>query len=538
MSRPTSGSTVSPTPAVPDTPAIAGRGRGHIRAAGLVGALTVAGALLGFVRDLTIARFFGATAETDAFFVAWTIPETASPLLMEGAMAALLVPLFSHELTRVGSFKAALSGVLLPLLGVLVALTALTAVGASVVVDLLAPGIAERELAIRSVRVTSLTVLMIGLSGYCMAALRSKDIFGWPASVYVAYNVGIITVILVLHERLGVFSASVGLAVGAALMIAIQLPVFVRAVGVPRPTVRLPAELRERLSVFVPLASFTIARHGQVYVERVVGSLLSAGTLSQLNYAAKVGQIPMLLALTVSAVTFPALSRAAAAGEEDRLRSLAERNLRLVTFLLLPAMAVLIVFPGQIVAMLFERGAFTSVDTDATAEILRVYSLGLLGQVLVGVSLQILVAVPGKTWRPARSAALGLVLTALIAVPAAALIGAPGIALGNALGISLMAVLMLRSMQRRGIALHRARLTRHFARCGAAALAASVVAVAVGTLTKAVIAGALLDVSVLVLGGGSLVLVYLLLARAMRVEEAGGLLTLARRLRPRASSTD
>lgn len=505
--------------------------RGLIGAAGLAGGLSALGAGLGFLRDLTIARYFGASADTDAFVVAWTIPETAAPLLMEGAMAALLVPLFSHELARKGTFKDSLGGVLVPLVAVLVGLTALTALIAAPLVGALAPGLADPRTAIMSVRVAALTILFFGLSGYLMASLRARNVFGWAASVYMAYNVGILAMILLLHRSYGVFSAAIGLAVGGGCMIAIQIPAFVRYVGVPRPTLRPPSELVERLSAFVPLAFYTVGRHGQVYVERFVGSLLPVGTISHLNYATKVGQIPMLLAFTVAMVTLPTLSRLAAEGAYDRLRSLVERTLRLVTFLIVPATAFFVAFGAQLVALLFERGAFNAADTAATGGILRIYSLGLLGQILVNVCVLALVAVPGRTWHPARAAILGLLVTAGIAVGATPAFGARGIALANALGVTVMALALLKSLPGRGVTFDARVLAAHFARCAAAAVTAAGLAYSVGGVAHGFLPGGRLgEIGVLVAGGITLTLGYVLFARLFRIAEAAQLLLVLRKL--------
>lgn len=495
--------------------------RGLLRAAGLVGILSILGSLLGFVRDLTIAGLFGASAATDAFVIAWTIPETATPLLMEGALAALLVPLFSHELVRRGNFREALGGILLPLLGVLLALTTLTALMAPILVSVLAPGLAEPGTAERSVRVAALTILLLGLAGYLSAALRARNIFGWPASIFIAYNVGILASILLLYRSLGIFSAVIGLAVGATLMVVIQLPVFLRSVGVPRPRVRLPVGLLERLTVFVPLATYTITRHAQVFVERFAGSLLPVGSITQLNYAAKIGQIPMLLSLTVAAVTMPVLSRTAAEGSPDRLRPLVERNYRWVIFLVVPATAFFVAFAGESVGVLFERGAFTSADTTATAGVLRVYSLGLLGQVLVGVSVQAMVAVPGRTWRPARAALLGLLATAGVAAVGAPLFGVQGIALANALGISLMALLLMLSLPSRGIEVDLSGIGAHLGRCAVAAGSAAAIGLGVeAVVNKVDLSVDLANLVVLVVAGLSLLLAYAALTYLLGVAEA------------------
>jgi putative peptidoglycan lipid II flippase len=501
---------------------------GLLRAAGLVGILATLGSLLGFVRDLTIASLFGATGETDAFVVAWTIPETATPLLMEGAMAALLIPLFSHELVRRGNFREALGGIVLPLLAVLLTLTTLTALAAPVVVTLVAPGLAEPEIAERSVRVASLTILLLGISGYLSAALRARNRFGWSGSIYIAYNVGIIASILALHATLGVFGAAIGLAVGAACMVVVQLPPFLRTVGVPRPRVRLPSELVERLSVFVPLATYTLSRHAQVFVERFAGSLLAAGSVTHLNYAGKIGQIPMMLVLTVTAVTMPVLSRTAAAGSSDRFRPLVERNFRWVIFLAVPATAFFVAFAGESVRLLFERGAFTPADTTITAGILRVYSLGLLGQVLVGVSVQAIFAVPGKTWRPARAAVVGLVATAGAAAAAAPLFGVQGIALANALGISLTALLLMFGMLKSGIDFDLRAVGAHAGRCAMAAAVAAMIGLGVEALVHKMFAAEMAEnVAVLLLGGLSLLLAYAIATHFFGVAEGTQILRLA-----------
>ncbi len=491
--------------------------------------LSVAGSALGLVRDLTIATLFGASAATDAFVVAWTIPETATPLLMEGAMVALLVPLFSHELERTGSLRAALDGLVVPLLGFLAAFTAITALAAPVVVDVLAPGLDDRALAIRSVRVASLTILFLGTSGYLMAALRSREIFGWPGSVYIAYNVGLLATITVLHQTLGIFSAALGLAVGGACMVLIQVPAFVRRVGVPRPTLRPSRELVYRLSAFLPLLSYSLGRHSQVFVERFAGSLLAAGTISQVNYATKVGQLPMMLAVTVAAVTLPALSRSGAAGRSDRLASLNERNLRMVAYLIVPSTAFLFAFSPQIIALLFERGAFDPADTLATAGILRVYCFGLLGQVLVGVGVQSFVAVPGRTWVPARIALYGFLLTAAVTVGAVPFLGATGIALGNVAGISLMGLLLTLGLPKRGILVDFAELGRLLMRCivsaGGAGLVGAAAARGIQLLLPLGIAGAAGAVTV---GALALAVSYALFTWLFRVPETRDLVEAVR----------
>src|SRR6185312_16735058 len=127
------------------------------------------------------------------------------------------------------------------------------------------------------------------------------------------------------------------------------------------------------LGAFAPLAIYTLTRQAQVFVERFLGSSLAPGTISHLNYAQKVAQIPMLVALLICTVTFPTLARSMAAGEAEQARRRLEGDLRTVTALIFVAVAYLVVFAPDIVHVLLEHGEFTAADTTAVSGIMRVY---------------------------------------------------------------------------------------------------------------------------------------------------------------------
>ena len=160
--------------------------QGLLRTTVLVAGISSVGTLLGFVRDLIIARYFGASGETDAFLVAWTIPETAVPLVMEGSMVLLLMPLFARELEEKGSLREFVGRSLMLITTILLLCTVTIVLTAPWLVEALAPGLAMPGLATRSVRTTALTVVFLGLCGYMMAALRARHVFGITATVYMA----------------------------------------------------------------------------------------------------------------------------------------------------------------------------------------------------------------------------------------------------------------------------------------------------------------------------------------------------------------
>ncbi|WAL74401.1 hypothetical protein OU787_24620 [Kitasatospora sp. YST-16] len=205
------------------------------KAFGVTALLSAAGSGLGLLRDLLLARYFGANQGTDAFLVAWTVPETAAPLLIEDAMAFLMVPAFSlalvlrEERPHGPDPVRQLTRSTLPwLLLALCTLSGAVALGAPQLVELLAPGLADPRLAVTCTRITALTILPFGVAGYLASALRALHSFTAPAVIYVMYNLGILALLLSGHRLLGVRSAAIGVAVGSALMAGVLVLPFAR----------------------------------------------------------------------------------------------------------------------------------------------------------------------------------------------------------------------------------------------------------------------------------------------------------------------
>ena len=483
-----------------------------VRAALLTIVVTMAGSLLGLVRDLLLARFFGADGGTDAFLVAWTVPETAFVLVVEGAMSLLMIPVFSRALSQHRAVRDVVAATLPRVLVVLVTATALVALGAPVLVRVVAPGLADPVLAVTCTRLTAVTVLTFGIAGYLSAALRARHVFGAPAAIHLAYNAGIVALMWTLHGRLGVVSAAAGVALGSLFMVLVQVPSFLRHVGLPRHW--RPAAAALSLGAVAPVVVYTVSRQAQVFVERFLGSSLAPGTISYLNYAQKVAQIPMLIALLVCTVTFPTLARSVAAGETEQARRRVETDLRTVTALIFMATAYLMVFAPQIVAVLLEHGRFTAADTAATAAIMRVYALGLFGHAMVGVLSRPFFTGERRTWYPAVAMAVGLAVTAVLAVAGVSWLGAYAIAGANGAGITTTAVLLLLGLRRHIVAVSITSVGVAAARLAAAAAGAGVAGWWAG---RAMSSWPALPTAVL---GGLLVLgVFVLLARLAGIEE-------------------
>jgi putative peptidoglycan lipid II flippase len=424
--------------------------------------LSIAGALLGLGRDQALAHLFGAGAQTDAFLVAWTVPELAATLLIEDGMAFVLVPAFSAALAlrsrgqRAPDPVRALVAASLPRLGlVLAACAAVLVAGAPLLVDVLAPGLPDASLAVACTRLTATCVLSFGLAGYCSAALRAHRSYLAPGAIYIAYNLAIIATMVVLGAHWGVRSAALGVALGGCLMVAVQAPSLLRRIA-GRPGRRALAQHTGGDRPLAPalvgaVLLFALVRQSQVLIERYLAAGLPAGAISHLNYAQKVAQLPMSLSLMVCVVTFPVVARALADGDSSRARARVERDLLLMSCLVLLGAAMVVACAPQIVHLLFQRGAFTAEDTAATAAVMRVYATGLLGQTLVGALVRAYFAPGRTTWFPLGAMGVGALATVLVGAWAVGPYGAAGIAAANAAGITLTALLLLGGLGARGV---------------------------------------------------------------------------------------
>ncbi|MFD9072390.1 lipid II flippase MurJ [Streptomyces lasiicapitis] len=488
------GTKAEPPPAAPVEPAPgptppADPGNAFLAKAAVVTAvLTVAGSLLGLVRDQVLAHFFGAGSDTDAFLVAWTVPEMAATLLIEDGLAFFLVPAFSLALARRAAGAGpdpvrALVAASLPRMALCFVAAGLVLIAAApLLVAALAPGLPDPGLAVDCTRLTATCTLTFGLAGYCSAALRAHQRFVAPASVYVVYNAAIIAALVLLAAPFGVRAAAVGVALGGACMVVVQAPSLWRQLrrGEPGLAASLPprtedgaAAARLRTAVIWTVLLFALCRQSQVLIERFLASSLPAGAISHLNYAQKVAQMPMVLSLMLCTVTFPVVARALAEGRTEQARDRVERDLVLAGCVVLCGAAAIVACAPALVQLLFQRGAFTGADTATTAGVMRVYALGLLGHTLVGALARAHFSVGRTTWAPLAAMAVGIVATAGLGFLTVGTWGVYGIAGANAAGICVTALLLLHALGPRAVPLRTRAVGGQLARLGLAAAGAA-----------------------------------------------------------------
>ncbi|MBW2109589.1 MAG: murein biosynthesis integral membrane protein MurJ [Deltaproteobacteria bacterium] len=357
------------------------------RAAGVVGAATLLSRILGFVRDVVVAWFFGAGPAADAFFVAFRIPNLLRRLFAEGSLTVAFIPVFTECLHKHGkkeAFKLARS--CWWILAIVLAVVSVVGILASPwIVRVIAPGFRglpdKFALTILLTRIMFPYIFFIGLVALSMGILNVLGHFAAPALAPVMLNVAMIGAVLLVSPNLEqpAMGLAGGVIAGGVLQLALQLPFLVRKgfhVFVRSPFYHTAVK---RIALLMTPTVFGAAVYQvNILVGTLLASLLPQGSVSYLYYADRLVQFPLgVFAIALATAVLPSLSRQAAAGDMEGLRESFSYALRLVLFITIPALTGLIVLRVPIVQLLFQRGAFDPNTTAMTAEALLYYALGL-----------------------------------------------------------------------------------------------------------------------------------------------------------------
>ena len=358
-----------------------------LRALASVGSATLLSRILGYVRDMVVALAFGAGPTTDAFLVAYRIPNMLRRLLGEGALSASMVPVVAEYTTR--RDPAAAVRMVRAVLGVtVVVLAATTVVGlvlAPWIVRLMAPGFVrdpgQEALASMLARLMFPYLAVVGLSAFAMGVLNASGRFFSSAVAPAVQNAGMILCVFALASQVTppIASLAIGVVLGGVAQLAVQLPDLRRAgflVG-PSAEVTHPA-VGQVARLLLPSVIGLAAVQVNVFVITVLASLLPAGSISFLYYADRIMEFPLgLFGIALASASLPSMSRQASSGDRRGLATTLGFALRMSMFVSIPASLGLIVLRTPIVRLLFERGRFNGADTVATAEALLWFAVGL-----------------------------------------------------------------------------------------------------------------------------------------------------------------
>ncbi len=420
-----------------------------------VGGNTLLSRILGFVRDLVVARVFGADGATDAFFVAFKIPNFMRRLFAEGAFSVAFVPVLNEY--RVQRGRPALKGFLDDMAGtlgaVLLLVTVLGVLAAPVLVLLFAPGFAadpgQRLLAGDMLRLTFPYLFFISLTALAGGVLNTYERFGVPAFTPVLLNLVLIGCALYLAPLMDrpIVALAWGVLIAGVAQLLFQLPFLAALRLLPRPRFnpRDPG-VRRVLVLMLPAMFGVSVAQISLLLDTLLASLLTSGSISWLYYSDRLMEFPLgVLGAALGTVILPRLSRRHAARSEEEFSQTLDWALRWVLLLGLPAAVGLFALAGPMMATLFHSGQFNGHDVLMAERSLMAYALGLVGFVAIKV------LAPGFYGRqnmrtPVRIAVMAtgvnLVLSLILMFP----LGHAGLALATVVAALLNAGLLLRAL--------------------------------------------------------------------------------------------
>ncbi|MDF3036078.1 MAG: Virulence factor MviN [Paucimonas sp.] len=437
-----------------------------LRALATISGMTMLSRITGMLRDVLIARAFGASGYTDAYMIAFRIPNLLRRLFAEGAFSQAFVPILAEYKSQKGqeASKELVDHVGTVLVWVLVLTCVVGIVAAPGVVYLIAGGLkANPEIFDASVVMTRIMFPYIGFMS--MVALAGGVLNTWrqfkiPAFTPVLLNISSILASLYLAPRMDqpIYALAIAVFVGGVLQLAIQIPALHKIGMLPRitwnPLFALnDAGVRRVLRKMGPAVFAVSAAQISIMINTHIASRLQAGSVSWLGYADRLMEFPTaLLGVALGTILLPSLSKANSDGDATEYSALLDWGLRLTFLLALPCAVALATLSVPLTTTLFHYGKFGAMDVDMTGRALIAYGIGLIGLILVKI------LAPGFYAKqdirtPVKIALLVLFVSQmmnLVFVPISWIAHA-GLALSVGLGACLNALLLFIGLRRRGI---------------------------------------------------------------------------------------
>ncbi|MDP3288284.1 MAG: murein biosynthesis integral membrane protein MurJ [Methyloversatilis sp.] len=430
-----------------------------LRTLATVSSMTLLSRILGFARDFFIARAFGAGAATDAFFVAFRLPNLLRRMFAEGAFSQAFVPILGEYRNRRGTedTRALIDRVATLLALIVTGVTLLGILGAPWLIYISAPGFAadaeKFDLTVMLTRITFPYILFMSLVAMAGGVLNTFSRFAIPAFTPVLLNLSFIGMSLFAAPFFDppVLALAWAVFIGGVLQLALQVPALMRIGMLPR--IRLDLQdpgVRRVFKLMLPAILGVSVSQISLLINTIFASFLESGSVSWLYYADRLMEFPAgLLGVALGTILLPSLSRSHADGNAGEFSGLLDWGLRLTLMLTLPAALALALLATPLVATLFHHGQFTAHDVLQTRNALVAYSVGLTGLILVKV------LAPGFYSRqdirtPVKIALGVLVLTQLMNLAFIKPLAHAGLALSIGLASLVNAALLYRGLRRIG----------------------------------------------------------------------------------------
>jgi len=357
-----------------------------IKGAGLVGGFTTLSRIFGLARDMVIARFFGASMATDAFFVAFRIPNILRRLFAEGALTVSFIPVLKEAQIKEGHAEARrISDIVFTFLTIILALVVIAGIIlAPLIVKLIAPGFTspdKYELTVYLTRIIFPYVFLICIVAFAMGVLNSLGRFAAPAAAPVLLNISIIFSAIFLSPLFEepVIALSAGVLAGGVLQVLLQIPSMKKEGYLPSINLDFRHPALKKLLLLMAPALFGIAVYQlNIFVSTIIASFLPEGSISYLYYADRFFQLPLgIFVISLATAILPTMSDQAASNRLDDMRDSLAFSMKVIFFVTLPAAAGLYAVSIPVFSLFFQRGEFDYLTTVKTAQALQFYAVGL-----------------------------------------------------------------------------------------------------------------------------------------------------------------
>ena len=361
--------------------------RNITKAAGIMSVATFISRVLGYVKDMILAVYFGATGLSDTFFVAFRIPNLLRELFAEGSMSSAFIPVLTEYQAKNGKDEAKrLVRITFTFIMIFVGLICLIGIiFAPSIVTAIAPGFLNMpekfSLTVLLTRAMFPFLLFISLAALIMGALNSRRVFFIPALAPAMLNVSIIVTVISLASKMEqpIIAVAIGVALGGFVQFAFQIPSFLKNGYSLNPEYDFRHPGLKKMSILMLPATMGMAvAQINIFISTILASYLAAGSITYLYYSMRLVQFPVgIFGVAMGMAVLPTLSEHALKGDYDKLRDDFSFALRLLFFITIPAMAWLIALREPIVNILFQRGKFDYAATAGTADALLFYSIGI-----------------------------------------------------------------------------------------------------------------------------------------------------------------
>jgi putative peptidoglycan lipid II flippase len=398
----------------------------HItKAASVVGFATLLSRIMGFLRDMVVARSFGAGMMTDAFFVAFRIPNMLRRFLAEGSLVISIIPVFTEYITlRTKEETNTLARITFSFFFIVLAVVSVLGIVFSpLIVRIIAPGFIPNpeklNLAILLNQIMFPYLFFVGLVALSMGILNSYKHFFAPSFAPVFLNLSMIISVMVFSSYFTppIVALALGVIAGGVLQVLFQIP-FLKNKGITFGfTFHFSHPALKRIgALMLPTAFGATVYQINIFIATFLASLLPVGSISYLYYADRMVEFPLgVFGIALGDVVLPFMSVQAAKKDYESLKSTLSYALRLMLFIIFPCMVGLIVLRVPILSLLFQRGEFSYQDTLMTAQALLFYTLGLWAFAGVRIVVSTFYSLQ-DTKTPVKIAALAVVINIIVSL--------------------------------------------------------------------------------------------------------------------------